>query len=136
MSAYFERMMTRVVSTANRARLQLRIWNNIELDPSGCWLWRGRKNKGYGTMNIRLPSAGHRVLYVHRVAYEAFRRTIPEGKVVAHSIRCVSPACCNPWHLRATSQSTNMRDIARAHRWRETNVPERAIGAPLYRKAA
>lgn len=126
-------MLRRTVTQANRALLQLRIWRNVELDPSGCWLWTGRKNKGYGTLTLRIKGR-HCRLYAHRVAYEAFRVTIPEGKVIAHSYRCVSPACCNPWHLRATSQSSNNKDIRKAATWRVQELPERALQAPRIRK--
>jgi len=59
--------------------------------------------------------------YAHRVAYAVFKRTIPVGMFIAHSIKCVGPHCCNPDHLRATSQSNNCKDKARAAKWRLKN---------------
>lgn len=115
-----------------KARLRARIWNNIELDESGCWIWQRRKNKGYGVINVCLPGSGHRKLYAHRVSYEAFRVTIPSGKILAHSTRCTSPACCNPWHLRATSMTQNNLDIPRARRWRERALRVEVLGIPIH----
>ena len=107
------------------ARLRWRILRNVEIDPvSQCWIWRGRKNNmGYGTMTVRLKGYAHpRPIFVHRVAWEAFReRRIPQGRVVAHSYKCISAACANWLHVRATSQSHNCRDKMRAKRWKLRN---------------
>ena len=108
-------------------RLRERIVRNTILHPDfGCWIWMGRKDAGgYGRITIRVRDGrGHPIpMRVHRVAYEVFRRAIPRGRHVAHHFKCVSPLCCNPWHMRATSQSSNERDKARSRRWRTKHIP-------------
>jgi hypothetical protein len=106
------------------ARMRARILRHIEIHESGCWLWRGRRNNmGYGTLNCRMKGYRNPVnLLTHRVAWEVFRqRRIPRGRVVAHHFKCVSNACCNWEHVRATTQSHNLRDIKRAKRWKLRN---------------
>lgn len=98
-------------------RMQRRILRNVEVHPSGCWLWTGRlNNDGYAVMSMRMPGCkSPRPMFGHRVAWEAFRkRRMPKRRVGAHSVRCVSRACCNWEHVRATTQSHNERDKARA----------------------
>lgn len=117
------------------ARLRARIERHIEVEPiNGCWLWKGRHNKGHGVMSVRISGYKKpRPLYVHRVAWEAYHeRRIPRGRVVAHSYKCVAPRCCNPDHLRATTQSVNNRDQRRAKRWRERKLSEGVIFPPLH----
>lgn len=115
--------------------LRERIKRHIEVEPiNGCWLWKGRHNKGHGLICVRVP--GYRTprpLYVHRVAWEAFHeRRIPTGRVVAHSYKCVAPRCCNPEHLRATLQHHNIRDQRRAKRWRLRMVADGHMFPPLH----
>jgi hypothetical protein len=109
-----------------REALRERIKRNVRVEcVSGCWLWTGRANKGYGTLTVRLPGYDTpRPLYAHRVAYEVFKRRPPDGLHIAHSIRCVSPLCCNPDHLTAKTPSANMLDKRPAKRWRERNLRE------------
>lgn len=110
-----------------KMRLRDRIRRNIVVDAAaGCWLWARRiNNSGYGVMSIRIEGYRHPVkFFVHRVSYAVFKRTPAEGRVIAHSIRCVNPSCCNPEHLRATTQSANERDKKRAERWRKRQLRE------------
>lgn len=110
-----------------KRRLRVRIQKNVAIHPiTGCWVWKLRKNNGgYAVMSVRVEGYLHPVkLLVHRVSYEVFKRKPRAGHVIAHSIRCVSPACCNPEHLRATTQASNCRDIKRAARWRERYLRE------------
>lgn len=109
------------------AQMRERILRHISIEPqSGCWLWTGRKNKGYGTITVRVSGyLTPRPLYVHRVAWEVFReRHFPRGKVAAHGHKCMAPSCCNPFHVRATTQSRNCLDKPKAKRWREQNLSE------------
>ena len=46
---------------------------------------------------------------VHRVAYEIYKGSIPEGKNVCHS--CDNPSCCNPKHLFIATQKENLLDM-------------------------
>jgi hypothetical protein len=77
------------------------MWDRI--DASGtCWNWTGYvKENGYGYFN----SDGHPV-YPHRVMYETFVASIPDGWVVDHI--CNNRKCCNPDHLQAVTQNENM----------------------------
>jgi hypothetical protein len=117
-------------------RLRQRILRNIVVDEkSGCWIWQGRKNKGHGVMTVRLPGDYRtpRPLYVHRVAWEAFKeRKMPAGRVGAHSYKCIAASCCNPDHVRATTQSHNIRDQRRAKKWREKTIRGPALFPPIH----
>lgn len=73
----------------------------IVVRPNGCWEWQGARSKGgYGQI-----SHEGRVLYVHRVAYEAVHGPIPEGKQIDHL--CRVRHCCRPAHLEAVSPREN-----------------------------
>jgi len=90
--------------------LQKRLLKNIHKKPSGCWVWTGAKNtRGYG--NIFVGSIGKKTVtkMVHRVAYEIYKGSIPEGKNVCHS--CDNPSCCNPKHLFIATQKENLLDM-------------------------
>lgn len=90
------------------------------VSPSGCWLWlRSQLPTGYG----RLRYHG-RIEYAHRVAFQEWHGSIPEGLHVLHS--CDVPACCNPDHLRAGTPKDNAID-------RETRG--RGAGAKNFRKS-
>jgi hypothetical protein len=66
---------------------------------SGCWLWIGKiSNRGYGCFDNHMA---------HRFAYELFVGPIPDGLVVDH--QCNNSACVNPDHLKAMTQSANVR---------------------------
>lgn len=72
---------------------------------SGCFLWLGAVNaKGaHGRMEV----AG-RMVFAHRVAWEAANGPIPEGLCVLH--KCDVPSCINPEHLFLGTQAANMQD--------------------------
>jgi hypothetical protein len=117
-------------------RLRARIEKHVIIDPeSGCWLWTGRLNKGHGVIVVRLPGDYRtpRPLYVHRVAWEAYHeRKMPVGRVGAHSYKCVAARCCNPSHIRATTQSANNRDQKRARKWRERTLHGGVLHPPTH----
>lgn len=94
------------------------------LIPDGeCLVWSGATNdKGYGQTTV-----GRKRQYVHRVAWEYHNRlVVPPGHVVMHT--CDNPACASPAHLRAVTQTENMRDAARKGR---TSGGERSAQAVL-----
>lgn len=69
---------------------------------SGCWLWLGAMDgHGYGHLYV-----GGRYLSAHRVGYELQNGQIPVGMVIDHL--CRTPACVNPDHLDAVTQSENL----------------------------
>lgn len=86
----------------------IRVLAMIERDPrTGCWLWQGPTDeKGYGRTFFGRRSDGTRhSLRVHRVAYEEWIGPIPDGMQLDHL--CEVTQCCNPWHLRPTSNALN-----------------------------
>jgi hypothetical protein len=83
----------------------------------GCWIWTATTNGRYG-----LISSGGKTLKAHRVAYELYRGSIPEGMVVMHE--CDNPLCVNPFHLSIGTQLDNIRDRDRKGR----QVPNHPAG--------
>lgn len=78
---------------------------------SGCWEWSGyRDAAGYGTVGD-----GNKGELAHRIAYETWVGSIPQGKVVRHV--CDNPPCINPDHLRAGTQIENMEDMTSRDRF-------------------
>lgn len=82
-----------------------RLFNKIV--KKDCWIWTGAtmKNRGYGVFNLRGKTET-----VHRIMYSHFNGEIPMGvgngvPVIDHL--CNVRACCNPEHLRLTSQRNN-----------------------------
>jgi HNH endonuclease len=81
----------------------------------GCLLWQGANNgKGYGRINV-----SGRLLYTHRVVYEAVNGPVPDGLVIDHL--CRRTACCRPDHLEAVSVGeNNLRGLGAGHREKVT----------------
>lgn len=90
-----------------------RFWSYVDMSggPDACWPWMGSRNVrrgGYGQVRY-----GNRVLRCHRVAIvlgfgKVKPRTLRDGDYALHS--CDNPPCCNPAHLRADTQSANVRE--------------------------
>lgn len=76
-----------------------------------CWLWTGRLDSGgYG----RVSQGNGQWRKAHRVSYELFTGSIPEGLVVRHL--CNVRACVNPEHLAVGTHKDNVADMDRAGR--------------------
>ena len=81
-------------------------WNKLEL-VGDCFVWTGCKNNGgYGCV-IRQVNGKRKTLRIHRLAYEHFYGTIPEGLVPDHL--CRNRACANPEHIELVTNYENIR---------------------------
>lgn len=71
---------------------------------SGCWLWNGvLRNDGYAPIGI-----GRKTFLAHRISWELFKGTIPQGLCVLH--RCDVKNCVNPDHLFTGTVADNNND--------------------------
>lgn len=69
-----------------------------------CWLWNASKlPNGYGLFS----DENGKTVTAHRWSYSHFVGVIPIGLVIDHI--CRNPACVNPKHLQAISQSNNIK---------------------------
>jgi HNH endonuclease len=77
------------------------------VDGAPCWTWitkHGKPSRWYATIGRGGRRGG--TLKAHVVAYELWFGPVPEGLQLDH--RCQNPACCNPAHLEAVTQSVNL----------------------------
>jgi hypothetical protein len=91
------------------------------LRTEGCWLWTAGIKHHYGQFRV-----GIRQCLAHRVAWELYCGSIPEGMCVLHN--CDNQLCVNPNHLFLGTQLDNIRDRNNkgrtAHRLTEEQVLE------------
>ena len=82
-----------------------RFWSKVDKrGPDECWEWTGGSVSAasrYGRLKV-----DGRLLLAHRVAFLYHNGWEPR---VRHS--CDNPPCCNPAHLLAGDQFSNMRDM-------------------------
>jgi hypothetical protein len=82
-------------------RLPSRLLDRITFDESGCWLWTGKINKGYG--DFRLGKT--KTFSAHRFVYRLLKGTIEDGLTLDHL--CRIPRCVNPSHLEPVTMREN-----------------------------
>lgn len=92
-----------------------------ELRDNECWETDYTGGNGFGHVLIRLSP--HKMVYLHRVAWEAHHaEPIPEGMVVMHT--CDNPRCFNPEHLRLGTLKDNTRDMCSKGRANVSRNPD------------
>jgi len=78
----------------------------VRVEPdTGCWTWtasRKGRHSDYGAVSVK-----GRMLYAHRVAYEAARGSLPDGMELDHL--CRNRLCVNPFHLEVVTHQENVR---------------------------
>lgn len=91
----------------------------LKIDPdSGCWIWQGGKNRGYGKIQImarlfpgiRLGCKskdrdGWLFLWIHQLTYFMKYGNPPRGKELDHT--CLRRCCANPDHVEAKTPAEN-----------------------------
>ncbi len=84
------------------------MWRKIaKKGPDECWLWTGGTNGRYGVTGVgRRVDGTFRSVYAHRVVCASVNGPIPDGYTVDHL--CGVTLCCNPAHLEAVTQRTNL----------------------------
>jgi hypothetical protein len=82
----------------------MRFWSRVDTsDHWGCWPWVSHRTPfGHGQITLGLKRR-----FAHRLAYELVYGEIPDGLVISHT--CNNAPCCNPTHLKAMTQSENIR---------------------------
>jgi len=85
-----------------------RVVSKLKKNRKGCWIWEGTKRGAYGRIGLR----GERWM-AHRIAHQLFGGKVGEDEVVDHL--CRNRPCCNPEHLEAVKDKTNVKrgEIAR-----------------------
>ena len=81
--------------------IEQRFWGKVNKTET-CWLWTGAITAaGYGELKINgLP------IYAHRLSYEQFRGSIPEGLQLDHL--CRQRQCVKPEHLEIVTLRENV----------------------------
>jgi HNH endonuclease len=74
---------------------------------TGCHIWNGAFNCGYGRLRYR-----GRAWLAHRLAWFLRHGPIPKGMVLCH--RCNERRCVNPEHLALGTRADNNADIKTA----------------------
>jgi len=80
---------------------------------SGCWLWIGYTENGYGITNVKV-NGKYVKGRVHRIIFEDFVGPIPDGLLCCH--RCDTRNCVNPEHIFLGTHKDNYEDARSKNR--------------------
>lgn len=87
--------------------IRVKIHRSVVIDQNGCWIWQPKSgNHGYAQLTRRIDGQVTAFL-VHRLSYEAFVGSIPDGLEIDHL--CCVTKCVNPTHLEPVTQAENIR---------------------------
>lgn len=89
---------------------------------SGCWVWLGSLNTGYGQFRTNEG----RIILAHRFSFLLHNDTAIDGLVVMH--KCDNPKCVNPEHLALGTQADNVLDMQLKGREKKRGSPGEAHG--------
>jgi len=81
-----------------------RIRTKYEVQPDGCWLWKGATKWGYGILGVKIDGR-YKHSKAHRLMYSHVHGPIPPWLVVAH--KCMNKGCINPEHLELVTTADN-----------------------------
>jgi len=85
-----------------------RIRANCDIQPNGCWLWRGHCDSGgYGQTKVGSRRDGtRRSVRCHVATWESIHGPTPVGMELDHFV-CDTPRCANPDHVRPVTPLVN-----------------------------
>jgi hypothetical protein len=110
-----------------------RFWKHIEISPTGCWIWTGKKYpNGYAEFWRKKAPCIYRRTSAHIVSYEHFVGPVPKGMILDHTCHnsdqscaggktCPHRACVNWQHLEPV---THIQNCQRGVRPRRTHCPQ------------
>ena len=84
--------------------------SSVAVPFSGCWIWMGSTNKGYGQLTYQ-----GKHMMAHRASYIAHNPDAPKPRVVCHE--CDVRECVNPAHLYSGDFVSNRADMLARNRW-------------------